>query len=83
MADEKEILAALLKALQQRSDEEEDKDLKTLFREVRDELRQLNGNTKESREARDEAKQIAELEKKYPALRAQRQGVTNFQTPAG
>ena len=41
MADEKEVLAMLAKALQQRTDEEEDKDLKTLFREVRDELRNV------------------------------------------
>jgi hypothetical protein len=66
---EKEILATLVKALQQRTDEEEDKDLKTLFREVRDELRVLNGNTKEEVAARKKDKEIEELAKKFPALR--------------
>jgi hypothetical protein len=66
---DKDILKELLKALQQRSDDEEDKDLKTLFREVRDELRIMNGNTKEDRASREQAKTDEELAKMFPALR--------------
>jgi hypothetical protein len=79
MADEKEVLATLLRALQQRSDEEEDKDLKTLFREVRDELRVLNGNTKEDVAARKERQQIEEMTRKYPALRQKMAGSSGSQ----
>jgi len=71
VADEKEVLQALLKALQQRSDDEDDKDLKTLFKEVRDELRVLNGNTQEDRAARKRADEIEELSRtSYPALKS-------------
>ncbi len=83
MADEKEVLAMLAKALQQRTDEEEDKDLKTLFREVRDELRTLNGNTKESRAEREQRQFVEDMAKKYPPLRSRMAGASHIETPQG
>jgi hypothetical protein len=83
MADEKEVLAMLAKALQQRTDEEEDKDLKTLFREVRDELRVLNGNTKESRAEREQRQFVEDMAKKYPPLRSRMAGSSHIETPQG
>ena len=71
MADSKELLKTLLEALQDKSDETEDKDLKTLFKEVRDELRIANGNTVEAREAREREREVEELARtSYPALRS-------------
>jgi hypothetical protein len=82
--DEKSILQVLVKALQQREGEEDDKDLKTLFRDVRDELRIMNGNTKEDRAAREQDKEMDELARTaYPALRSRRAGATHLETPAG
>ena len=81
---DKEILKVLLEALQERADGEEDKDLKTLFREVRDELRTLNGTTKEDRTKRQEAKEIEDLAKSaYPALRSRMLGDSHVETPQG
>jgi hypothetical protein len=83
MAGERELLATLLSALRQRSDEEEDKDLKTLFREVRDELRVLNGNTQESRAEREQREFVEAQAKQYPALRSKMAGASRVESPQG
>jgi hypothetical protein len=84
MADKKELLATLLEALQDRSDQEEDKDLKTLFREVRDELRTMNGTAKENNADREHREFVEEMAtKKYPALRSRMGGASDLRTPQG
>jgi hypothetical protein len=84
VAEQKEILKALLEALQEKADDEEDKDLKTIFREVRDELRTLNGTTKEDRTKRQAAEEMEELARTtYPALRSHLAGATHLEHPQG
>jgi hypothetical protein len=79
VSQKKDILKALLEALQERSDDEDDKDLKTLFREVRDELRIMNGTTKEDRALKEPQKVYDEAVKTYSAMRSRpRPGTPDF-----
>jgi hypothetical protein len=68
---EENILKTLLTELQKHADSEEDKDLKTLFGEVRDELRTLNKGMGADRESKEEAKEVQMLVKEgMTALRS-------------
>lgn len=68
---ESEVLSALLKALQQKSDETDDRSMKQLFKEVRDELRTLNKSLSGRQEVTEREKEIQHLAKSaYPALQS-------------
>jgi hypothetical protein len=54
-----------------------------LFREVRDELRTMNGNAKESNADREEREFVEQQAKKYPALRSRMGGASDVRQPQG
>jgi hypothetical protein len=69
MADEDDVLATLMRALEKRAEDSQDRSMRKLFVEVRDELRTLNANLSGETEQQELDAETEELAKHYPALR--------------
>jgi hypothetical protein len=69
MPDEPDAIEALMRALQRRAEDEGDKNTRTLFTEVRDELRKLNDNLAGTHADDDLVAEHEDLSRRYPALK--------------
>jgi hypothetical protein len=69
MPEEPDAIDALMRALQRRAEDEGDKNTRTLFTEVRDELRKLNDNLSGQHADDDLAAEHEDLSRRYPALK--------------
>jgi hypothetical protein len=76
------VLERLLRELQTRSEGAEDASMRTLFTEVRDELKKLNEGLHGDRDQRENDEEVAELARKgYTALKTRMRNPVELQQP--
>ena len=69
MPDEDDEITRLLRALERRSDEAKDGELKTIFKEFTTELRKFNEGAQGDRATDEQLAEHDELSRRYPAMK--------------